>query len=147
MPGPRAFSAPIQTGDGGAAFVVVPFDVEAHFGRKRVPVRATFDGAPYRGSFMRRGQSEHLLLVRKDVREQIGKGPGDVVAVTVEEDTEERTVAVPDDLRAALRAGGVSDAFDALAFTHRREYVQWVEEAKRAATRERRIAQTVERLA
>lgn len=149
MPAPASpvtFTAPIEASSSGGAYVVVPFDVEAHFGSKRVPVQATFDGAPYRGSLVRMGTPDHILIVRKDVREQIGKQPGDEVTVTVALDTAERTVEVPDDLRAALDAAGLSDTFDALAFTHRREYVEWVEGAKRPETRDRRIGKTVERL-
>jgi uncharacterized protein YdeI (YjbR/CyaY-like superfamily) len=65
----------------------------------------------------------------------------------MELDTEPRTVQVPPDLRDALRADGEAwKAFSALSFTHRREYVEWVEEAKRPDTRARRIAATVERV-
>jgi uncharacterized protein YdeI (YjbR/CyaY-like superfamily) len=64
--------------------------------------------------------------------------------VTVELDTEQRTVDVPTDLRSALAKDPAAQvAFDRLSFTHRREYVEWVEEAKRPETRARRIAATV----
>jgi uncharacterized protein YdeI (YjbR/CyaY-like superfamily) len=53
---------------------------------------------------------------------------------------------VPDDLRDALDVAGRSDCFDALSYSHRREYVQWINEAKKPATRTRRIAETVERI-
>jgi uncharacterized protein YdeI (YjbR/CyaY-like superfamily) len=62
----------------------------------------------------------------------------------MELDTEPRTVRVPSHLRAALKEDpAVAKAFAALSFTHRREYVEWVEEAKRPKTRSRRIAGTV----
>jgi uncharacterized protein YdeI (YjbR/CyaY-like superfamily) len=65
----------------------------------------------------------------------------------MELDSEPRTVRVPPDLRTALRGDAVAEAaFAELSFTHRREYVEWVEEAKRPATRARRIAETVERV-
>ena len=56
------------------AYVEFPHDVQALFGKGRVKVAATFDGVPYAGS-----------LVRKDIRAQIGKQPGDTVHVTVRE--------------------------------------------------------------
>jgi uncharacterized protein YdeI (YjbR/CyaY-like superfamily) len=37
-------------------------------------------------------------------------------------------------------------AFEGLSFTHRREYVEWVEEARRPETRARRVGATVERV-
>jgi len=66
--------------------------------------------------------------------------------VTVERDDAPRTVTVPADLAAALDAAGRSAAFDALSYSHQREYVDWIEEAKRADTRARRIAKTVEQI-
>jgi uncharacterized protein YdeI (YjbR/CyaY-like superfamily) len=81
------------------------------------------------------------------VKAATGVDAGDRVQVTMELDTEPRTVRVPSDLRAALKVDpAVADAFAALSFTHRREYVDWVEEAKRPETRARRIAGTVERV-
>jgi uncharacterized protein YdeI (YjbR/CyaY-like superfamily) len=71
----------------------------------------------------------------------------DRVRVTMELDTEPRTVRVPPDLRAALREDADARAsFAKLSYTHRREYVDWIEEAKRPETRARRVAGTVERV-
>jgi uncharacterized protein YdeI (YjbR/CyaY-like superfamily) len=54
---------------------------------------------------------------------------------------------VPKDLAAALAADPKAQkAFASMSFTHRREYVEWVEEAKSADTRDRRIAATVARV-
>lgn len=142
----HAFTAPIVASDRGGAFVTVPFDVEAAFGSKRPKVRATFDGVDYRGSLVRMGGPEHILLIRKDVRAAIGKGPGDAVDVTIALDTAPRTVDVPPDLADALAEAGLRDTFDALSYTHRKEHAQAVEGAKREATRERRIRKTVEAL-
>ena len=33
------------------AYIEIPFDVKAEFGKSRVPVAATFDGEPYEGSW------------------------------------------------------------------------------------------------
>ena len=56
-------------------------------------------------------------------------------------------VAVPDDLRAALGAAGLTERFEALPYSHRKQHVLAVEDAKTAATRERRIRKTVTTLA
>lgn len=142
------FSATIEAGDGGGAFVTVPLDVEAVFGKKRVKVKAEFDGVPYRGSLVRMGTDCHVLGIRKDVRRAIGKEIGDRVTVTIEEDTESRIVTPPDDLAEALDAQPAALAgFHALSYTRQREYVGWIEEAKKAETRRRRIATTIEDLA
>ena len=67
------------------AYVEIPFDVRERFGRGRVKVHATFDGEPYDGSLVRMGTPGHILGLRKDIRQKIGKQPGDTVRVTVRE--------------------------------------------------------------
>ncbi|HMD60886.1 MAG TPA: YdeI/OmpD-associated family protein [Opitutaceae bacterium] len=140
----QRFSSVIESAGGGGAFVSVPFDVESVFGKGRVPVECTIDGEPYRGSLVRMGGPCHVLPVLKRIREEIGKGPGDTVDVVVQEDTKPRVVAVPSDLARALRrqpqAGGF---FRALSYTGKKEYVRWIEAAKRDATRESRIARAI----
>lgn len=82
--------------------------------------------------------------LNKGVRAAAGVDAGERVRVTMELDTELRTVDVPDDLRSALaKDPSAQAAWDKLSFTHRREYVEWVEGAKRPETRTRRIAVTV----
>jgi hypothetical protein len=146
--GRRRFRARIEDAGGGGAFVRVPFDVEHVFGSKRVPVRAQFDGEPYRGTLVRMGLPEHLLIVLKSIRARIGKGIGDTVTVVIERDDAPRVVAVPADLARALRASPAAAAnFRRLAYSHRREYVNWITEAKRAATRAARIERALQLLA
>jgi Domain of unknown function (DUF1905)/Bacteriocin-protection, YdeI or OmpD-Associated len=140
------FRAPIVAADRGGAYVVVPTTVvDALGGGGRIPVRATFDGVEYRGSVASMG-GEKVLGVLKAIREQLGKGEGDQVTVTVDRDMAERTVTMPDDLVRALDDAGAREAFDALSYSHQREYVNWVEEAKRPETRLRRVVQMVERV-
>jgi len=67
------------------AYVEIPFDVKATFGKGRVPVHATFDGEPYDGSLVRMGTPCHIIGVRKEIRQKIGKQPGDTVHVTIRE--------------------------------------------------------------
>jgi hypothetical protein len=73
------------------AFVRFPHDVRQEFGKGRVKVRAVFDGAPYEGSLVNMGVKNpdgsvcYIIGVRKDIQAKIGKGPGDAVAVTVQE--------------------------------------------------------------
>ena len=140
------FRAPIVAADRGGAYVVVPPEVvDALGGGGRIPVQATFDGIEYRGSIASMGGTK-VLGVLKAIRAELGKRPGDDVVVTLARDDAPRTVMVPDDLAAALEAADRRAAFDALSYSHQREYVEWIDEAKRGETRARRIAQTVDRL-
>ena len=75
----------LKVPDIDGAYVEIPFDVREVFGKGRVPVHATFDGVPYDGSLVRMKTPCHILGIRKDIRAQIGKQPGDVVAVTLRE--------------------------------------------------------------
>lgn len=134
----REFEAVIEEAPRGGAFVEVPFDAREVFGSGRPKVVATFDGAEYRGSLASMG-GRWLLGVRKDVREAIGKGPGDAVRVTVAPDEEPRTVEVPAALASALAEAGCRDAFDALSYTKRKEAARSVTGARRPETRARRI--------
>lgn len=87
-PASYAFDAVIRkVPDLDGAYVEIPFDVRAAFGKGRVKVRATFDGAPYDGSLVRMGTPGHILGLRKDLRATIGKQPGDIVHVTLRERT------------------------------------------------------------
>lgn len=67
------------------AYVEIPFDVKAEFGKGRVPVTATFDGEPYEGSLVRMKTPCHIIGIRKDIRAKIGKQPGDTIKVTLVE--------------------------------------------------------------
>ncbi|MEG0752431.1 MAG: DUF1905 domain-containing protein [Angelakisella sp.] len=67
------------------AYVEIPFDVKAEFGKGRVAVFATFDGEPYEGSLVRMKTPCHILGMKKEIRGKIGKQPGDRVRVTLRE--------------------------------------------------------------
>ena len=80
------FDAVILQNEGmDAAYVEVPFDIKALFGKGRLLVHATFDGVPYDGQIVRMGTPCHIIGVRKDIRKAIGKTFGNVVHVTFTE--------------------------------------------------------------
>jgi hypothetical protein len=140
------FEAVLEGGEGdGGVCVVLPFSVpEAYGTRGRLPVRATFDGYPYQGSAVPLGDGHHALLVLKQIRKAIAKTLGDTVRVTLSRDTAERKMEVPDDLAAALADAPAAAAyFHKLAYSHQREYVRWLEGAKKPETRTRRVQETV----
>ena len=133
---------------GPAAAVVLDDDQVAAVGEgaKRFPVRATVNGYTWRTSVMRMS-GEFLVGLNREVREQASAETGDTVDVALELDTAPREVQVPPALATALAGDAHAQAaFEALSFTHRKEYARWVAEAKRPETRERRVAETLERL-
>jgi len=143
----HSFKAIIQNADGGGAYVEIPFDVEAAFGSKRPKVKALIEGVPYRGTLTRMGTECHILGIRKEIREQIGKTFGDEIEITVEQDTEPRVVEIPRELAEAFeREKAAAEYFNSLSYSHQKEYVGYLTEAKKEETRARRIAQTIEML-
>jgi hypothetical protein len=141
------FVAIIEEAPRGGAFVTIPTQVIKELGGGgRIKVKATFDGIPYRGSIVRMG-GKSILGLLKDIREGLGKGPGDEIAVTVEADLEEREVEIPPELEELLRANPkAKKAFDDLSYSHRREHAMHVAEAKKPETRQRRASKTIETL-
>jgi len=75
----------IKVPDIDGAYIEFPYDVKEEFGKGRVKVSATIDEFPYDGSLVRMKTPGHILGVRKDIRQKIGKQPGDLVHVTVVE--------------------------------------------------------------
>lgn len=129
-----------------ATGIEVPEEVVLALGAgKRPAVRVSINGYAYRTTVAPMG-GRFLVGVSAEHRLAAGLSAGDEVDVELQLDTEPRTVAVPGDLAAALDAAGVRAAFERLAFTHRKEYVRSVEEARKPETRQRRIESTVLRL-
>lgn len=140
------FDAVIQKHPGlDAAFIEFPYHVEEEFGVKgRVKVVATFDGHEYRGSLVKMGSPCHWLGLTQAMRAAIGKNPGDQVHVVLRRDDEPREVAIPADLGRLLDENPEAGRwFDGLSYTNRKEYVRWIEEAKKQETRDQRLLKTI----
>lgn len=129
-----------------ATGITIPFDVEKVFGAKRVPVKAEINGAVYRGSIVRMG-GNYMLGIPKAFREEAGIAAGDSIVVTIEVDDTLRTVETPADLAKALKQAGLSEAWDKLSYTHKKEHVRAIEEAKQEATRIKRIEKAIKMMA
>ena len=140
------FHGTLEEVPGGGARVAVDGDVQAAFGSARPLVEATVNGHPYRSRLMVYGGVTYLGLT-KSFRNTAGLAVGDDLDVTLRRDDAPREVEIPAELQRELDAApDVKHRFDAMSFTHRREYAQWVDGAKRQETRERRAAQTIEKL-
>jgi hypothetical protein len=142
----RARLRPSGRGAGGH-LVEVPDKVVAGLGgRGRIPVQASFNGVAYRGSIVRMG-GVMMLGVTKAVMAEAGARPGDVLDVVVENDEAPREVEVPPELTKALKRNRAARAvWDGLSFSHRREYVSSIVEAKKEETRARRVERTIQAL-
>ena len=133
--------------DQGACFIRVPPEVLTTLGqRKRAPVKVTINAYAYRTTIAVYGGKSYIGL-RREVREAAGVTAGQQLTVGLEYDSELRTVDLPDGLRAALEADATAAAaFDKLAYTRKKEFVDWVTGATKAETQQRRLAQAIRML-
>ncbi len=126
-----------------ATGITIPFDVEKVFGAKRVPVKVSVNGAEYRSTIMRMS-GKFMMAVPKIFRDAAGIKAGETIEVTMEKDSEKRTVEVPEDFAEALRNADLTDVFAKMSFTHQKEYVNSVKDAKKEETRLRRIEKNLQ---
>ena len=138
------FATTLQGVEGmNATGIVIPPEViEALGGGKRPKIVVTVNGFTYRSTAGVMG-GRTMVGVTAEQRAKSGLKAGDPIDVTLELDTAPREVEAPPDLLAAIDAAGARAAWDKLAYSHRKEHVRSVEEAKSPETRQRRIDKAV----
>jgi hypothetical protein len=130
--------------DGSMCFIPLTFDPKPVFGKVRAPVKVTVNGYTYRSTIAAMGGPACVPL-RKSNREAARLQGGETLEVRLELDTDAREVTPPPDLVRALKASPEAwERWQGLSYTHQREHVEAVEDAKKPDTRARRIAQAVE---
>ncbi len=131
-----------------ASFIEFPFNVEKEFGVKgQVKVKAWFDGHEYRGSLVKMGHHCHIIGVKKQIRKTISKTYGEIIHVKIIKDTDLRTVVIPIDLINSFKNNPIAEeVFNNLSYSHRKEYIQWLEDAKKQETREKRVIKIIDLL-
>ncbi len=131
---------------GSSSFIPLTFDPKEVFGKVRAPVKVTLNGYTYRSTIAAMGGPPCIPL-RKSNREAAGLRGGETVLVRLDLDTAPREVVPPPDLVKALKAvPGGWNRWQALSFTHQREHVEAIADAKKPETRARRIERTVDSL-
>jgi hypothetical protein len=139
------FRTKVVLGGATATGLQVPDDVVEGLGAgKRPPVQVTVGGHTYRTTVAPMGGAYWVPLAAEH-RQAAGVAADEEVDVRIELDTAPREVVLPEDLANAMDRTART-AFDALAYSHQKEWVRWVQEAKRPETRASRIGKTVESL-
>src|SRR4051794_40310160 len=131
-------------------FLTLPKEASAKLpSRGMTSVEGTFNGLAYRGTLEPDGQGGHWLKVDRELREAAGAEPGDVVSLEIAPVTEEPEPRGPADLWNALAAADpeARAVWSDITPVARRDWVQWIESAKREATRLKRIESACDRLA
>ena len=124
-----------------------PFDVVEVFHTKaRVPVKGTINGFPFRSSLMNMGDG-HMMAVNAELRAGANCKGGDTVDIVMELDEDERKVELPAPIKKVIASyPKAKESWSKLSFTHQKEWMRAIEDAKRPETREKRIAAMMEAL-
>jgi hypothetical protein len=124
-----------------------PFDVVEVFHTKaRVPVKGTINGFPFRSSLMNMGAG-HMMAVNAQLRAGGNCKGGDTVDVVMELDEEESKVVLPASLKKIIASDPrTKESWSKLSFTHQKEWMRAIEDAKRPETKEKRVAAMMDAL-
>jgi len=141
------FHATVQLNGKTATGIEVPAEVIAGLGQgQRPPVRVIIGDYSYRTTVARMG-GRYLVSLSAENRAAAGVAAGEEVEVDLELDDAPREVEVPADLAAALAQDDAARAtFETLPYSHRKEWVRWITEAKKPDTRTTRITKTIQSL-
>ena len=129
-------------------FIQIPFDVPKVFGsRARVSVQGTVNGFPFRSSIFPDGKGGFILMVNKTMRQGGRIEEGKAFRVEMEKAGAPPKMKLPNELSDALRSNSqAKEIFSKMTYACRKEYAQWIDEAKQPATRERRATQAIEQI-
>ena len=147
MPKLTFTATPVPEGKTGAmASIDIPDEVLEALGGKRVAVVVTINGFSYRTTTaVMKGRQ--MVGLNTANRQAAGVEAGTPVSVTIENDERPRVVEVPPELVAAFETHEAAKAtWTSLSYTNQREYAEWIEGAKKAETRQQRVAKAIERL-
>lgn len=114
-------------------------------GNRRAPLKITINGYTYQSTAT--GVDGKCMVVFP-TRDRLASGAkaGDHITVNLELDDGYRQVNVPEALRDALSANGLSEAFHELTYSKRKECARLVGEAKTEETRNSRIKKIIDQL-
>jgi hypothetical protein len=138
----------LKVEDINAGYFEFPYDVHEYFGKKgQIRVYAEVNGYKFRGALAKMGNECHFLGLKKEQRLNARVNYGDIVNVKVWEDNEVRNVDIPEDFEDALKSfQNIKEFFDNMSYTHRKEFVEWINSAKKDETRVNRIDKAINML-
>jgi hypothetical protein len=129
-------------------FFIIPFSIEEVFGQKNhVKVKGSINGIEFRSSLTPRGDGKHYMVVSKVLQEAAGITRGDTIHVLMELDNDERLVEIPEVIQKVFEANEeAGKTFHKLSYTRRKDFVDYILDAKKESTREKRISQMLEEI-
>lgn len=129
----------------GWTYIDIPAVISKKLKKKgRILVIGFIENETFRSSLLPKGDGSHYLFVSKPLQKNIGKTAGDFVKVKLEEDTKPRIVEVPEDIINAFSESPKAIlTFNNFPYSHKKELTDWINDAKKAETRERRIVKAI----
>ncbi len=134
------------TKSGSKTLVAIPFDPNEAWGQKEHHfVTGSINGKPFRGSIISEG-AHFFLPIGAAWRRDAHLTPGDTVDVTIAPEGPQ-VDRVASDIAFALDSEPQARAFfESLATFYRKNYIRWIESAKRPETRQARITELIKLL-
>jgi bifunctional DNA-binding transcriptional regulator/antitoxin component of YhaV-PrlF toxin-antitoxin module len=130
-------------GHGNHASIEIPEKNLKELGaNKRAPLKITINNYTYQSTATGVDGKCMVVFPSKD-RHAAKATSGDVVTVTLELDSGYRNVEIPQELRDALEAYGLGEAFRELVYSKRKEFARQVSEAKAEDTKKRRVEKII----
>lgn len=130
-------------------FLVLPKTASDKLPRRgRTSVEGTINGCPFQATLDPDGQLSHWLKVSKELRDAASANVGDMVTVQISPADPEPEPKLPEDLQEALAASPAAKAVWEDATTIARlDWIHWIDSAKQARTRKRRVDNACDMLA
>lgn len=130
-----------------ATGITVPPEVVEALGTSKKPaVKVTINDYTYRSTVAARN-GKFMLPLSAENRQGAGVVAGDEIEVSLELDSEPREAEVPADFLEALeRDTDARQAFEKLSYSHKRQHILAIEDAKTPETRQRRIEKAISTL-
>lgn len=142
MAEPRSFDAKVKSGPKGRVFIALPFDPDAAWGAKpRHYVAGTVNDVKIRALLAPGDDGRAYIPLGEAWRRDSGVQVGDEVTVVLAPEGPQEDNLAPDIAAALAGAPEAGAFFSGLPSFYRKNYIRWIETAKRPQTREARIAE------
>ena len=130
-------------------YVDTPIRAQEEFDKKgKIRINGKINGVPFSATLIPRGNGEHFIVLAKATREKVGLEIGDEMKMEIWEDTSERVVSIPIDFQTVLSTdAGINTNFNNLAYSHKKAYVDWINDAKKEETRNNRMTKALAMIA
>jgi hypothetical protein len=113
--------------------------------KKYIPVVAIVNGKRARTTLVPAGGGRFRMQINTALRRAARADAGDLVSVELRHDGAPRDLPLPPELSDGLKRHPKAwKAFQALAPGHRRHFIQWLDSAKSAGARQRRLDRAVD---